>query len=721
MSAAEVLQAIADSGVTLTVAGDRIRYRGRRSVITPELLKQLTEHKEGLLALLAGANGARTCPDPERSDGPGDGELPHPVEYTLVPDIEAAKQVASELALEAVVGVDLESYVVDPSLSVDPAKPALDPHNARIRLLQISTVSSNFIFDTHVLGLEETIQALKGVLEGPSVIKVVHNSMFDGKFLLAQGVVLAPVFDTQMMDQLIVSATVPDYQLRTAKGPKDRKIGMRGLQAVAKAYLGVWLDKTRQDNYWGGPLSVEDLEYAVRDSMTLLPLHAAMREWLRKLNLLAVADLENKAVLVMVEVAFYGVWLDHQALTQIIDGLKAEKVRLEALLKQEAVAVGATYIPTNWGSTDQRQRFLNELLGTNLTSTAKLVLQSLRVENDSPIIPILQEYLAASGPVSRYGSAERGVKKPKGWLRWVSKVTGRVHADWNPLGCDTGRQSCSNPPLQQIPRDSVYRAMIRPAPVWIYVKGDYPQLELRLGADFSGDVVMSQALTEEGRDIHLEAGAIISGKDVRDLNEDSPERQYGKTANYSLEYGAGSERFWEQGIEDGISWTLEEADTARTSYFEGFAGLRRWQQRQGKVAMSVTRWGRKRNLAEPPESEESEYSAYTKRLNSPIQGTGADGLKLALVELWNTRTPELADCHPVLVTHDEIVIECPLEKRNIVTEWLRNAMVVGMNQVLLKLPFKPSDIEIKACRNYAGGPLEDADTTFRTGQGKPVE
>lgn len=704
LTPAQILEELQNLGISLVRKGDKVLCRGARERLPADLREQIRELRTELLDLLAVGNGFGPEPRGQTLD----------VEYTLVPDIKAAKQVAVLLALEKLLGLDIETYAVDPSLSVDPAKPALDPHNARIRLIQIAIAHRTFIFDTHVLPLEELIPVLAPVLVGGPV-KVIHNVMFEGQFFLAVGVILSPVFDTQMADQLITSATVPDWQLRAAKGPPDSKLGMRSLQVVAMAYLGVWLDKSRQSIYWGGLLSEEDIEYAAKDSATLLPLHGVMLERLIALGLMAVADLEDQAVLVMVEVAYYGVWLDHQALTQIVNDMKAEKVRLAALLIQTAVSAGAPYIPDNWGSTPQRQRFLNELLGTQLTSTAKPVLQKLRGENSHPIIPALQEYLTVCGPVSRYGAAEEGAKKPKGWLRWVSPITGRVHADWHPLGCDTGRQSCSNPPLQQVPRDSIYRAMFRPAappPESIYVKGDYPQLELRLGADFSGDPVMSRALTEEGRDIHLEAGAAISGKDIQELNYYSPERQYGKTANYCLEYGAGAERFWKQGIKDGLTWTLLEAEVAREAYFRGFAGLRAWQKRQGGVALSVTRWGRQRNLPEPPEDEKGDYSAYTRRLNSPVQGTGADGLKLALVELLNTRTPELMDCHPVLVTHDEIVIECPLEKRGIVTEWLRNAMVTGMNKVLVNLPFKSGDIEIKVCSNYAGAPLADAAEKF---------
>ena len=122
----------------------------------------------------------------------------------------------------------------------------------------------------------------------------------------------------------------------------------------------------------------------------------------------------------------------------------------------------------------------------------------------------------------------------------------------------------------------------------------------------------------------------------------------------------------------------EQAQEMRDKYFRKFSGLRRWHQKQGRQSSTRTLVGRRRvwNRGEPP---------FTQLINSPVQGSGADGLKLALALLWQ-RKAECPEAFPILAVHDEIVIEAPANKAEEAREWLVQCMVDGMAQILREVP-----------------------------------
>ena len=126
-----------------------------------------------------------------------------------------------------------------------------------------------------------------------------------------------------------------------------------------------------------------------------------------------------------------------------------------------------------------------------------------------------------------------------------------------------------------------------------------------------------------------------------------------------------------------VDLTVAQAGQIRTSYFNAFPGLRNWQRRQGNEQVTRTVAGRRRVVGK---------GKYTLALNSPVQGTGADGLKLALALLWETPGPQGA--FPVLAVHDELVIEAPAAKAEEAEQWLTDAMKAGMQEYLKVVPIQ---------------------------------
>jgi len=287
------------------------------------------------------------------------------------------------------------------------------------------------------------------------------------------------------------------------------------------------------------------------------------------------------------------------------------------------------------------------------------------LQGEHPLVTALVDHREASKKVSTYGNK---------WTENVHPVTGRVHADWKQIGASTGRMSCAKPNLQNLPRDPGYRACFRPAEGRVLIKADYEQVELRIAAEIAPDARMKRAFIE-GKDLHATTATHLLGKEVEDVTPD--ERQLAKAVNFGLLYGMGAKALANNARTSfGQEMGESEATDIRRRYFEAYPGIRNWQQLQGRKAETRTVLGRQRIL------DGDRY--YTARLNAPIQGTGADGLKLALAKMWESRDD--VDAFPVLAIHDEVVVEAPTDKAEEAKAWLVRCMREAMEEYLKEVP-----------------------------------
>src|SRR5262249_9747809 len=150
------------------------------------------------------------------------------------------------------------------------------------------------------------------------------------------------------------------------------------------------------------------------------------------------------------------------------------------------------------------------------------------------------------------------------------------------------------------------------------------------------------------------------------------DRQLTKALNFGLLYGMGAARFRDYAkAQYGVELTEADAQKYRGAFFDAYPGLRAWHNQTGrtgsKASETRTLAGRRRLAVE----------RFTEKLNTPVQGTGADGLKLALALLWERRH-QCPDAFPVLAVHDEIVVEAEAEKSGTAVAWLKTAMVDAM-------------------------------------------
>ncbi|MFW5878739.1 MAG: DNA polymerase, partial [Myxococcota bacterium] len=252
---------------------------------------------------------------------------------------------------------------------------------------------------------------------------------------------------------------------------------------------------------------------------------------------------------------------------------------------------------------------------------------------------------------------------------------GRIHTTFEQAVAATGRLSSRNPNLQNIPIRTEVGREIRSCfvsdPGSVLIAADYSQIELRILAHISGDARLTNAF-KTGADIHTETAAALF--EVSPDEVDYGMRGRAKTVNYAVLYGQGSTAL---GKQLGIS--REEAAAFIENYFRALPGVRRYIDETVEMAKECgyveTLLGRKRPLPEITGSD-GRAAAYAERaaVNTPIQGTAADIIKVAMIDL----APRMREFGPetrvLLQVHDELVVEAPEEKRDEVANVVREVM-----------------------------------------------
>jgi DNA polymerase I len=449
------------------------------------------------------------------------------------------------------------------------------------------------------------------------------------------------------------------------------------LKDVVRRELALELDKDHQKADWGGQLTDEMLAYAATDTKVLLPLADALALKAKEAKLELAGEIECRALAAMTWMANAGLPFDRKGWTEHLKGLAKEKSRLTKEL-DELVPEAPDDKARNWNSHLQVKEAFG-LAGVELPNIQEKTLSRI----DHPLAKTLLKYKKVSTMLSNYG--------PK-LLEFVSEGD-RIYADWHQIGAGTGRMSCSKPALQQLTPE--VKRYVRAPDGRLLVKADYSQIELRIAAKVSGDERMLEAY-QKGEDIHL-----LTAKSLASMGVGKEDRKLAKAVNFGLLYGqgaAGFKEFARDKYETEI--TLEEAGLYRRRFFETYLGLKSWHERERlrmKHGETETRTltGRRR----------TGVTRFTEWVNAPVQGTGADGLKLALALLWERRE-ECPGAVPVACVHDEIVVECDEDEAEKVKAWLEKAMIDGMDEVLngsnVKGPRVPVEVETQVAKSWAG-------------------
>ncbi|HEY6300128.1 MAG TPA: DNA polymerase I [Candidatus Binatus sp.] len=399
-------------------------------------------------------------------------------------------------------------------------------------------------------------------------------------------------------------------------------------------------------------------------------------------------EIEMPIAPILAEMETAGIGIDGDALKVISKEFAEEMNRLERECYELA---GREF---NLNSPIQ----LREVLFTHLKLSAKgLKKTKSGFSTDADTL----EKLAAVHPMPRKLIEYRTISKLKStYADALSEVirsgTGRIHTTWHQALVPTGRVSSSDPNLQNIPTRSVEGRRIRrafvPRPGCVFVSADYSQIDLRVMAHLSGDKTLVDAFTT-GEDIHIRTATEVLGVTPDKVNAEA--RRLAKVINFGIIYGMGAQR-----LAGELGIALSEASDYIKRYFERLPGVRAWLDDTVRVARTTgyvtTMYGRRRYLPEL-NAQPGGARAQAERIaiNTPIQGTAADLIKLAMIRLDRELKERGLGARMILQVHDELLLEAPKG------EWLEAAELAKREMegvAELKIPLK---VELKSGPNWA--------------------
>ena len=305
---------------------------------------------------------------------------------------------------------------------------------------------------------------------------------------------------------------------------------------------------------------------------------------------------------------------------------------------------------------------------TGQYSTSEEVLLALKPKHE--VVGLILSYREIKKLISTYIAA---------LPTYINPTTGKIHTTYNQTVTATGRLSSSNPNLQNLPirseRGQLIRQAVIPDEGCLFLSADYSQIELRLMAHFSQDPHLVQAFIS-GQDIHAATAAKIFNVSIDNVTKD--QRRQAKTANFGIIYGISA-----FGLAQQLDCSRAEAKALIDGYFTAFPGVIDYIERQKQLAReqgyAVTLFGRKRYLPDIL-SHNATVRSFAERnaVNSPIQGTAADIIKMAMVTIHRRLKEEGLKAQMIMQVHDELNFNVPISEvdrvREIVVSEMQNVV-----------------------------------------------
>jgi DNA polymerase-1 len=371
-----------------------------------------------------------------------------------------------------------------------------------------------------------------------------------------------------------------------------------------------------------------------------------------------------------VHVEYNGVCIDQGALADLGDYMRSEAVRLEKAIYEEA---GEEF-------TINSPKQLGEVLFDRMMLPGKKKTKT----GYSTDVSVLSE-LADAYPIAQLVLDYRQVEKLRSTYvdalpRLINKRTGRVHTTFNQTVAATGRLSSTDPNLQNIPvrtelGQQIRKAFVPQQPESVILSADYSQIELRIMAAVSQDPNLIAAF-HEGADIHKATAAILYDVPISDVTTD--QRRVAKTTNFGIMYGQGA-----FGLSQRLGLSRTEGQAIIDNYFEKYAGIRKFIEQTIATTRdrgyTTTVRGRRRYFPQINSSNKGLQAAAERAcINTPIQGSAADMMKLAMINVHRRMQQEGSTALMMLQVHDELLFEVKrsdLEQlRSLVVEEMENAM-----------------------------------------------
>ncbi len=625
------------------------------------------------------------------------------MDYRCVSDI---KEIQDYIDNKQLIAFDFETSPTDKFRDCD--KAALDPYKAVITGISLSASEGSGIYiplrhrnGANAENPQEILDYLRtSVFENKEIIKIAHNLSFEAMFLYhIRIIVQPPCYDTMAASQLTLKSNT-----------EFRNLSDSGLKTLVSELYDIELP--RFEEVTSGrhfdeldPQDNETIHYACADSDFALRLYHTFNKWFDRFlpkHRYIVEELESPTAVYVGIMKHNGLLMDRELM---LSKQKEAEKKLVQIKKEITFFIGDVDIGENAGTAAFKNYLYKDLQLPVLKTTAKykeaaddeaMILLSDWCRENSPelikLFELVQEYRKWGKLKSTYID---------GYFDYINSETGRIHPDLFPLGTDTGRFACRKPNLQNCPRkdnDPVgIRSFIKASAGNVLLSLDLSQIELRVGAFFCRDDKMLETY-RKGGDIHGQTTSVIYKIPFEQAIDKNAEqykerRTSAKNCNFGTFFG-----LFPKGLQKtlkfkaGLDTSLSECEQIISNLKLGYPMLTTWQDDVKKKAAiqkyTETYLGRRRYLPNI-NSDDWGKKSFAQRcaLNTPIQGTAADILKLAIVRILSGLY-QRKWLKPLLQIHDELVFEVPHEK---VTE-----AALFIKECMEGVPFEGFDVPILA-------------------------
>lgn len=596
------------------------------------------------------------------------------LEYLLVDDEEAFAMLLGMLSKEKWICFSTETTDINPLLAklvgigfgFLPGKAWYVPTNGK-------------------LGLEKVLKGIKPFLEDPSLAFYGHNVKYDIQVLANYGIEVANLgFDTLLASYLLSSHS-RQHSLDYLSLEHFAKVKIAASELLGKGKSSILMD--RVDIPKVCTYCCEDVDYIVR-LMLLLKKQIDERNFSKLFY-----ELELPLLKVLASMERYGLYLDTSSLKTLSIQINAQI----ASLRNDIYALAGEEFNLN-----SPKQLITVFERLNIKSLKKTPTGKMRM--DSEVLESIKDKYPIAGKLLEYRTLEKLRSTYVETLpHEINPKTGRIHCTFNQTVAATGRLSCQDPNLQNIPVRSELGRQIRRAfcpqqAGWSYLAADYSQIELRLLAHFSEDPTLLHAFMHN-EDVHTHTASVIFNVPLQEVSKEL--RYQAKAVNFGIIYGQQA-----YGLSQELNIDVKTASEFIEMYFQRYTRVKEYiescKERARQTGKAVTLNGRERMIPEIL-SKNSHLRAAAERLavNTPLQGTAADLIKLSMLKLaavlpfplQELTSPKVGGM--LLQIHDELIFELPDSE----LEKLQTIVRKEMEQVVqLKVPLV---VDIIVGKNWA--------------------
>lgn len=532
-------------------------------------------------------------------------------------------------------------------IALDTETKGLNPAPGMVKTLQIAYSKDQPVLIIELPKIKDR-SSLQRLMASPKLLKMGHHIKFDILMLEAEGIeVRGPVMCTMLGIEVL----------------KAGATRQASLQFTVQDLLNIALDKTEQNSDWGGKLSKTQLQYAANDAGILVEILTKLQQKLDEAGLTTIAILEYCCLLPIIQMQSRGIYLDLDRWQRVRQEYEQQRDRLADKIYQELNR------EFNIASSSQLLKAL-QTYGIKIESTNSNVL--IEQVKEHPVLASIIKYRSLNTIINTF---------LKGFEPYIQSDN-RLRGNWWQIGTRTGRTSCHEPNLSNIPKISKIRNCFAASNGYILVDADYSQIELRLAAKRMVVPNLIEAFKIR-QDIHALTGSYIYDCKLEDLT--SQQRKLGKILNLGLIYGMGAEKFRLNAAKKfGVYLTTTRSKELREMFFTLYPEIERYHQTCRRS------WQRGQQQASSTLGRINIWSSKSPKLNQiinyPIQADCADILKRAISNWYLEYLHQRLDAYLVLTAYDQLVIEVKKEQVGYAAKMLEKVMIEAGQYLLDPVP-----------------------------------